>query len=412
MMEEKNIRGVINVLTALLLCGFYVFDMSSLCSIVLLGGTVLIFVIYAYKNNFKIHLTLDKFHINILVMILYCICSSVWSLSSSLSIENAVTLFELLICMSVLYMNYSEYDSIDDLYFVLMLAGALVSFYTITAYGIGTIMSTIAKGDRLPLKFANINAIAMISTMCIVFFIYRTLYRKNRFYETVFYGLASFCSLIVIVATGSRKALITLIFCVMSVFLIRFKSRRLINTVFKWIILLVIGVIALKTLSSFSLFEGINGRMEGLFALITGKGDVDESAQIRQKYVDLGIAVFKKHPVLGIGMGASGEYLNSLTGVNEYFHNNYVELLACGGIIGFIVYYKIWLYPLFCLIKFRKKMINSIILSIVMVIVFLVMDYGMVTYVSKNTYLYIMIFYVQVKRLQLCQKVDKQDNMD
>lgn len=405
-MGKIDTRNVINLLTALLLSGFYILDMSSLCSVVLMGGTFLIFMIYAWKNNFKVRLTLEKFHINILVMGLYCICSTIWSLSPLLSLENAITLFELLICMSVLYMNYTEYDSIEDLYYVLMLAGSFVSFYTFLTYGIGTITSTIATGGRLPLKFANINAIAMISTMCIVIYIYRTLYRLNSIVQIIFFGIASFCSLIVIVATGSRKALITVVFCIMSIILIRYKSRRFLNTFLKWSILLITGLIVLKVLSNFSFFTGINERMNGLFALITGKGTVDVSARIRQEYVVLGLAVFKKHPIIGIGMGASGTYLNMITGANEYFHNNYIELLACGGIVGSVLYYRIWLYPLLILIKMRKKALHSSSLSIVLIFIFLIMDYGMVTYLSKNTYLYLMIFYVQVKQLHLYRKSD------
>lgn len=400
--------SIINMLTALLLCGFYVFDMSSKGSLVLLGGTLLILAVYSWRHHFKLHISVDAFHINIIGMIAFCLCSSIWSLNASLSIENAVTLIELLICMAILYMNYTEYDSIEDLYFVIMLAGALVSFYTLYIYGLNTIISTISMGGRLRLKFANINAIAMISSMCSIVFTYRTLYRKNSLFQLVFFGVASFCSLVIIAATGSRKALITLVVSVLCIILNRYKSRRLINSIFKWVIALGLFIIALQYLSSFSLFDGINERMKGLIALVTGKGTVDASAQVRQEYVTLGFAVFKRHPIFGIGMGASGAYLSSITGINEYFHNNYIELLACGGIVGTCIYYNIWLFPLLRLFRLRKIGNETVFLSILLIVVFLIMDYGMVTYVSKNTYLYLMIFYTQLKTMNfsdaLCEE--------
>lgn len=405
--------SIINMLTALLLCGFYVFDMSSMGSMVLLGGTLLILAVYSWGHHCKLHISVDAFHINIFGLIAFCLCSSIWSLSVSLSIENAVTLIELLICMSILYMNYTEYDSIEDLYFVIMLAGALVSLYTLYIYGLGTIISTISMGGRLSLKFANINAIAMISSMCIVVYTYRTLYRKNSLFQLVFFGVASFCALIVIAATGSRKALITLVVSVLCIILRKYKSRRLINTIFKWVIILGLSVIALQYLSSFSLFDGINERMKGLIALITGKGTVDVSAQVRKEYVTLGLVAFKHHPIFGIGMGASGAYLSSITGVNEYFHNNYIELLACGGIVGTCIYYNIWLFPLFRLFKLRNIGNEAVFLSIILIVVFLVMDYGMVTYVSKITYFYLMVFYTQIQTMKfsdgLCEeRIDSQ----
>ncbi|MFR0963094.1 MAG: hypothetical protein ACLSGB_15815 [Dorea sp.] len=80
------------------------------------------------------------------------------------------------------------------------------------------------------------------------------------------------------------------------------------------------------------MFKGIVDRMDGLIAMVTGKGTVDvwltraEFITIEEK--------FKKHPILGYGMGNSGKQKPGCNWRKEtYFHNNYVELLVCGGLV-------------------------------------------------------------------------------
>ena len=152
---------------------------------------------------------------------------------------------------------------------------------------------------------------------------------------------------IIIAATGSRKALVMLVLGAFLLFSIRFKSKHFIITLIE--VCLVIGIMyfLLSQLKNIEMFKGIVDRMNGLVAMMNGKGSIDASALTRAKFITIGIEQFKKSPILGYGMGSSGKVLADVIGGKEtYFHNNYVELLVCGGLVGTIIYYLIWLKPI------------------------------------------------------------------
>ena len=63
----------------------------------------------------------------------------------------------------------------------------------------------------------------------------------------------------------------------------------------------------------------------------------DESVAIRQNLVEVGLDLFKEHPVLGHGLGAFGR----VSGYGMFAHNNYVEVAINGGIVGLLLYYAV-----------------------------------------------------------------------
>ncbi len=100
--------------------------------------------------------------------------------------------------------------------------------------------------------------------------------------------------------------------------------------------------------------------------------------------------MFKEHPIIGSG-GNSFITRMRLIGYTHiaYSHNNYTEMLCTLGIIGFIIYYSKWLLTLFKLLKINKKNKNNkikdkkAILFLVIIVLFLILDYGSVSYVLE-----------------------------
>ena len=69
----------------------------------------------------------EGFHKYILAFIAFAACSSIWSYNYNLAMRKALTILEILICMSVLYIYYSRYNSLSDLYTILMVSGFIVT---------------------------------------------------------------------------------------------------------------------------------------------------------------------------------------------------------------------------------------------------------------------------------------------
>ena len=116
---------------------------------------------------------------------------------------------------------------------------------------------------------------------------------------------------------------------------------------------------------------------------------------------------FYKTPILGIGMGNSLELLASVGQRRTYLHCNFVEILASGGIIGFVIYYCIYVKLLGGLWKYRKYRSQTTNLCIVLLLLMLIMDYGMVTYYDKQQYLYFMCFFLQLELLKKDSQAEK-----
>lgn len=399
--NKKNIIDyIIQICTAIMISSFIIFDMDYRVSYILIGMTMLIFGLIALRNRLKIWVRIESFHRYILLFIFYAVCSSLWIYKPHLAIQKAITVTEILICMSVLYIYYSRYDSISDLYTILMISGFIVVLYSVYKYGIRNIFSVLSRGDRLEDIFSNVNSIAMITSVAIIAFVYKILFKKSGIFSTLICSCLAVIGVIIIAATGSRKALVMLVLGAFLLFSIRFKSKHFIITLIE--VCLVIGIMyfLLSQLKNIEMFKGIVDRMNGLVAMMTGKGSLDASASTRAKFITIGIEQFKKRPILGYGMGSSGKVLADVIGGKEtYFHNNYVELLVCGGLVGTIIYYLIWLKPIKDIFKYRKYDTTAI-LSLIMAAILLVMDYGVVSYFDKLNYFYIMIMYICAKNLR------------
>lgn len=405
---KTKIDYLIHICTAIMISSFIIFDMNYRVSYILLGMTILIFGLIALRYKLKIWVEIDSFHRYILLFILYAACSSLWSYSPYPAIRKAITITEILICMSVLYIYYSRYYSLSDLYRILMVSGFIVVLYSIYRYGIANILSVLSRGDRLEDIFSNVNSIAMLISVAIIAFVYKVLFEKMGVFSICICSCLSVMGTIIIAATGSRKALVIFVLGIFLLFSIRFKSKHFLVTLLEIFTVSVIIYFVMLQLRNIEMFKGIVDRMDGLAAMITGNGVVDASASTRAKYIKIGIEQFKKRPILGYGMGSSGKVIVDVIGGKEtYFHNNYVELLVCGGIVGTIIYYLIWLKPIKDILIYRKYDTTAI-LSIIMASILLVMDYGVVSYFDKLNYFYIMIMYICANNLRRKENESKE----
>lgn len=381
--------------TVILISSFVILDTNQWISMILLGTTGLIFALILIKQNGVFILKIESYQKYVFAFALFCILSSIWAWNGSLALSKGITIIEILICMSVLYIYYRPLNSVWRLINAVKWAGYITTIYAFAFYGLSTIMSVLSAGGRLDNDFANINGIAMFSVMAVLITFFQVLY--NRF---TFSLILVIPSIILVAASGSRKALVMTIIGIFLIALQRYSSKYFWKQILKWIVICTSIVFLVFLFSKLSIFSGINERMEGLFALITGRGVVDSSAMKRNEYMNIGFQQFLKTPLLGIGIGNSGLLLLKEVGYATYLHNNYAELLATGGIIGTLFFYVIYGYNLKYLWKYRMQNDPMRVICLVLIIVLLVLEWGMVSYYSKLTYLYFMIFFLEVEKLK------------
>ena len=124
---------------------------------------------------------------------------------------------------------------------------------------------------------------------------------------------------------------------------------------------------------------------------------VDKSISDREYLSAIALQLFKQKPVLGWGCDNVRSYLISIGfRLEVYAHNNYLELLADYGIIGFVLYYSFYVKAIFQAIKNGLDDKYDKLIFVVL-LVCMVMEYGSVNY-QRNTYLYIMTILVSSQK--------------
>lgn len=381
---------LIVLLTIVLFSVFLILDMNPMISIVLIIITLSIFFISMVQRKFIFSPHIGSFHYRIGQFIIFCLLSSTWAYSANLAISKGLTVFEIFICMSILYSHYYDKRNDEVLLKVIAISGTLIAVYCILHYGISTIFNLISTGGHLDGDIANQNSTGMICAFSFIICIF-------YLFDNKIYSLFLIPLILIVAASTSRKALILLVIGTLSVLVIRAKSKNFIYSMLRIIIIILFTILTLKIVMYLQLFSGVNERMEGLFSFLTGSGKIDNSTILRQMMIKEGLAQFCKTPIFGIGIGNAG--MLNIHGF-RYLHNNFIELLACGGILGLISYYSIYEYLIINLIKLRKYSNLTTKLIFILIILMLIMDYGAVNYYDKSTYFFFMVFYLHVNYLK------------
>ncbi|MDU5596434.1 MAG: O-antigen ligase family protein [Lachnospiraceae bacterium] len=394
-LKEKS-NKLIQILMASLIASFYIFGENSFGSIILFIIAIMIFSAMAVEYNFKIPFKIESFHTVILLFALFCFLSAFWALRAGYAIEKGLTLIKILVCMSILYSYYSvRKNALEELFSALLWASLVVVFYSYIFYGKDLIISVILKGKRLGNSFSNVNAIGMVSGVMIIITMFKVIYNK-----CMWYLILDIPAVILILATSSRKALIMVFIGVFLLFIFKNLNKNIFMTVFRVISISIIAFFLIRWMMSLEAFAGIGKRMNGMIALLTGKGVIDSSSLLRYEYIKLGMDIFKRNPIFGIGMGNARLFVSSNYGYDAYLHNNYVEILADGGIVGFVIYYYIYYVVIRDLIKYFKYREKYTVVVIVLLLMQLIMDYGSVSYYYKNTIFYFLIFFICIRKMK------------
>ena len=392
MESNKFLDGCASVLTALLIASYTIFT-------VIPGGRyvslVLSISVLFLKTRGKIELSFEPYYFFALSMAAFCFVSSFWAIVPSLSIEKARDMGATFIYFLFIFLAYKDDKDTWSLMRCFKWSGYIVTFYLIRMLGVRALLNMLMDSERMNADLGNVNTLGLaIAYGCVFEFL--EIGRFKRFSISTPFLIPA---VIVIAATQSRKALLILAMA----FVLIFCSYGLsINRIFRSLLrLVVISVIAyalIVFLRSAPLFSGIYHRMMLLINSLTGEGDVGYSIIERKQMIQIGWEQFLRTPILGIGIGNAGEIMLIYNDVfYEYLHNNYIELLCCGGIVGFVVYYSRYLYLAYRMIRYRQDFRDDFIPCLILSLIFLVMDYGFVSYYDKSSQMFFALLFLQVR---------------
>ena len=403
--------ALIFVFTTVLFLFFVLFDTYTWGKYAFLGLSTCIFIIGCGMNHGKISLRFTPYIAMNVLFICFVLLSSLWAISSSDSATMARTLTRTFVCAYAVYITYINIPELDVtvLLKAVMWAGYIVSLYTLFFYGLDTIIAAGSSSSlRVNTEFANVNTIGLACALsCVIQISFKYLRPKDHLFPS---ALLMIPCVIVVAATQSRKALVFLIVGTLGYAFVKAqKSQKSIFIKgFKILFWILILAFALYWILQLEVFDGIRGRMEAMLNAVLGSGKVDHSTVLRNNLRTLGLTWFLKHPVGGIGIANPHILANQYYTFDAYLHDNFVELLCGGGIIGFCLYYAMYVYLFSQLWKYRKVDKQRAAFFALWLMLMLAMNFGMVTYYSKAQNFYLMIHFINVfdlkrKAIELCK---------
>lgn len=392
----EHIKKLISILTIFLFASFVLFETYSWGRYAFLAASLAIYVLGLWERNDKIVLRFDMYVVIYLVFIAYVLLTALWAKSAMSTITMARTLFRTFICAYIVYLYFVKEEDVSRLLRILMWAGYVVAIYSLMFYGVDELLKAGTDSSlRADNEFANVNSIAMCCALsCMI--------QANEFFEKRNRWTCVFLIpvLIVIGATQSRKALLFLIVGVFSAFIVKKQNESFVKKFGEIILGCVVAALIIYGLLQLEIFSGIKQRMQTMFNSFTGNGKADGSSLTREKMIEIGWKEFTEHPIGGIGIANSYFITDKYLGKKTYLHNNFVELLSCGGIFAFIFYYAIYGYLFYNLWKYRKADKKRAMFFAIWLLIMLVLDYGNVSYYDKSQNFYLMIHFVNVENLK------------
>jgi len=340
--------------------------------------TSITYIITSLLINFKHLLSTKQPYLvkRFLIFLLFSAASILWSVEPLLSIRMVIRLFLILILLSITYYNNKKYKLFKTLVYSL-----------ITGLFINLIVLILFKENAmdLPGRFSGTMTNANLLAIIIIFivFFYSLYEQKEKKPSAILFTIVIGISLIIILATGSRKGL--LLGSLITFISIRSFARR--QKKYYLALLIFLPIISLYIIQTgyFNNLIAIERLKESISFFNTGVGD--SSTKFRWSFIEIAYDIFNKNVAIGVGIDAFQHY----TALGLYAHNNYLEILADLGLVGFVLYYSIYFPIIKESIKQRKN-----IIFVVMIFVVLIMEVASVNYYTRIFWIFMLFFYEQL----------------
>ena len=249
--------------------------------------------------------------------------------------------------------------------------------------------SDIFSGERIGEVLANVNMLALIFFISLSFLTYFMISRKNWF--LMIPGLIMF---IFIILTGSRKGFLSIVLFIllMSLFLSKNWMKGIVKTLIVVVVLLTIFKMVIMKNEVF--YSVLGKRIVTMDNYFSGNQQIDRSTAERAFMYQFGIEQIQKRPIWGYGLDNYRVLLlNSGLGRETYSHNNYIELLVNGGVIGLFLFYAMYVYLFWILKKYLKQKHLMATILVINNLIIIILGMAMVHYTDKIFYLLLTMWY-------------------
>jgi O-antigen ligase len=324
------------------------------------------------------------------ILVFYEIISCVWAFNQEVAISQLVTQLQLFVLFFFSYMYIKQIGRLEDYYNAMYLSGIGLIFYSLYVYGgLSSFLAIMSTGHRMGDLIGNQNTYGLVFANAALVALYYFFFNNEKRYILlaglfIFFGLSS----------GSKKVVFLLILGLFFLILSKYGVRKL----FKVIVYSFTSVLVGLGIIHLPLFSTILERLESYLS-VTG----NTSDNLRAELIRYGLDLFYENPLLGYGLNNYSLFHWSGT----YSHNNYIEILVSLGIMGFLIYYSIFINSTIALLKKRKNLKSIHALLVFSIISSLIFGYGMVQFYSKGIWILMGVMLAEVDNIAIVSNINK-----
>lgn len=325
--------------------------------------------------------------------------SALWASNASDTLSNVALAIQIL-GLFIFIPTYITDKKSMNIVLKLLLCSLVCTAFILLAKTPLSDFGTVRLGEAIGLN-PNAFGLRMAIGAIIALYLFHIEDKTNKFHRILFlvtilvlFGFA--------LLSGSKKALVAIILGLIGCELLLAKGIKVVMKIIG--ISLAIFALFVLIFSNQQFYDIIGFRLEKTFYTLTDQASskyTDRSLEERRFYIERAINLFKRYPIAGYGGNNFRTYMGEINYSHvAYSHNNYVELLSTLGIIGFFIYYSLWVVALYWLIKiflYEKKKDGcspATVLFLTMLVILLVLDYGMVGYCSEFNMLVFCLIYL------------------
>lgn len=328
-------------------------------------------------------------------------------------INNFIQIIGISICLPLIIKNKDDINSCLKLivFSLIYTTMRLIIKTPLNAWGTERI------GDAIGLYSNTLGLRLSIGVLICLYLIHdilkSNLYKRKKIF-IIFYMFFLILFIIVALFSGSKKALILII---LGIFLFEVISSKGLKSIIKVLGALIIGgVIIFIIFNNEKLYSVIGRRLEKTILTMQGNAsskDTDGSLVERTYYIKQALGLFVNNPIVGVGGNNFVSYMRQIGYKHvAYSHNNYTELLATLGIIGFAIYYIFWAKLLIKLIlNYKKHNLDQDLLFIIIILLLLVLDYANVSYINEFNIIILILAFFNSTEKEEDEKYEKESQI-
>lgn len=383
--ENKELPSIYEIIGFLLIVSIWAFNEEKYITYPIKIVFILVYGYYWLRN---LHDTINKYQGWCLLMCIASFFATFVAEDTSVAIHTFINVLQCFLIAFTLSAYLQEKGQVVQFLKYLAFGGLIlfIRLLLVTPVSVWTSFSRLgAEIGYNANDVGNKAAIAAIVSIC--------LFRNRAEAHRKFYALLYIFLTVIVLFSGSRKALLALIVATIMIYTVGLEKKQyLIFSVIGLIIVLYIGYQYIMTNSS--LYQTIGRRIESMINVAFYGGSEASSIDLREKYMTLAWSFIKRSPIFGVGLGNFA----SMSGLGIYCHCDYLEVMCSYGIPIALLYYFPVVYLLLRGLTQKNK--NTLDYSCIIICVVLIISFvTMVMYISAYTQMIVAIIFAYFKSI-------------